>query len=203
VIAYRATHSTSPGELAQFAAGLLRAGRRRRVIPEGSRALRCFWQAVAGLRWFRDRTTPDALAREAGISRATACRYLDEVVAVLAAQAPDLRAALERAEDEGRAYVPPARQQGLRPSNRSRFPDPAMSSTWPCTSSPCSLDKSGVRWCSCPACGRSPDVREHAGHVLARLRDCSMPCDGAWTTEKNGLPARRAALGNAPEAARR
>jgi hypothetical protein len=112
VIAYRATHSTSPGELAQFAAGLLRAGRRRRGAPEGSRALTCFWQAVAGLRWFRDRTTPDALARDHGISRATACRYLDEVVAVLAAQAPDLRAALERAEDEGRAYVLPARQQG-------------------------------------------------------------------------------------------
>ena len=31
---------------------------------------------------------------------------------MLAAQAPDLRAALERAKDEGRAYVPPARQQG-------------------------------------------------------------------------------------------
>lgn len=40
---------------------------------------------------FRDRTTADALARDHGISRATAYRYLDEVVAVLVAQAPDLR----------------------------------------------------------------------------------------------------------------
>ena len=38
-------------------------------------------------------------------SRATAYRYLDEVIAVLAAQAPDLRETLERAKDEGLAYV--------------------------------------------------------------------------------------------------
>ncbi|HEV2373914.1 MAG TPA: hypothetical protein VGS19_17380 [Streptosporangiaceae bacterium] len=30
-----------------------------------------FWQAVLGLRWFRDRTSPDALARDHDISRAT------------------------------------------------------------------------------------------------------------------------------------
>jgi len=38
---------------------------------------------VLGLRWFRDRTAPDALARDHGISRATAYRYLDEVLAGL------------------------------------------------------------------------------------------------------------------------
>ena len=32
---------------------------------------------------------------------ATAYRYLDEVIVVLAQQAPDLRQALERARDEG------------------------------------------------------------------------------------------------------
>jgi response regulator of citrate/malate metabolism len=36
-----------------------------------------------GLRWFRDRTTTDALARDHGVSRATAYRYLDEVILVL------------------------------------------------------------------------------------------------------------------------
>jgi response regulator of citrate/malate metabolism len=36
----------------------------------------------------------DALARDHGVSRATAYRYLDEVVTVLADQAPDLRQAL-------------------------------------------------------------------------------------------------------------
>jgi hypothetical protein len=104
VIAYRATVDV-PRELAGFAARLLLAERRRRGTPKGSRALSCFWQAVLGLRWFRDRTAPDALARDHGISRATAYRYLEEVIAVLAAQAPDLRQALERARDEGLSHV--------------------------------------------------------------------------------------------------
>ena len=61
----------------------------RGTLP-GSRAVTCFWQAVLGLCWFRDRTSPEVLARDHGISRATAYRYLDEVTGVLAAQAPDL-----------------------------------------------------------------------------------------------------------------
>jgi DDE superfamily endonuclease len=87
VIACRATLDV-PRELAQFTARLLAAERRRRGTPRGSRALTCCWQAVLGLRWFRDRASPDALARDHGISRTTAYRYLDEVIAVLAGQAP-------------------------------------------------------------------------------------------------------------------
>jgi DDE superfamily endonuclease len=104
VIAYRATLDV-PRELVQFTARLLLAERRRRGTPKGSRALTCFWEAVLGLRWFRDRTAPDALARDHGISRATAYRYRDEVIAVLAEQAPDLHQALERARDEGLPHV--------------------------------------------------------------------------------------------------
>lgn len=100
MIAYRATLDV-PGELAQFVARLLLAERRCRGTSRGSRALSCFWQAVLGLRWFRDRTTPEALARDHGISRATAYRYRDEVIAVLAEQALDLREALGRAREEG------------------------------------------------------------------------------------------------------
>ena len=48
---------------------------------------------------------PEALARDHGISRATAYRYLEEVTAVLAGQAPGLRQALERASDEGVSHV--------------------------------------------------------------------------------------------------
>jgi len=59
VIAYRATLDV-PGELARFAAKLLAAERRRRGTPRSSRALSCFWQAVPGLRWFRDRTSPES-----------------------------------------------------------------------------------------------------------------------------------------------
>jgi response regulator of citrate/malate metabolism len=62
-----------------FLAKLLAAVRQRGGSPRGSRALTCFWKAVLGLRWFRDRTAADALARDHGISRATAYRYLDDV----------------------------------------------------------------------------------------------------------------------------
>ena len=96
MIAYRATLDV-PRELAWFLARLLLAERHQRGTPRGSRALTCFWEAVLGLRWFRDRTSPGALAHDHGISRATAYRYLDEVITVLAAQAPDLHKALERA----------------------------------------------------------------------------------------------------------
>lgn len=104
MIAYRATLDV-PRELVQFTAKLLWAERRRRGTPRGSRALTCFWEAVLGLRWFRDRATPEALARDHGISRATAYRYVDEVIAVLAGQAPDLHQALGRAQGEGLPHV--------------------------------------------------------------------------------------------------
>ena len=104
MIAYRATLDI-PGELAQFGAKLLWAERRRRGTPRGSRALICFWQAVLGLRWFRDRTTCDALARDHGISRATAYRYVEEFITVLADMAPELGEALGCAQDEGFSHV--------------------------------------------------------------------------------------------------
>ena len=104
MITHRATFDV-PRETVQFTAKLLAAERRRRGTPRGSRALTCFWQAVLGLRWFRDRTCPDALARDHGISRATAYRYRDEVIEVLADQAPDLAQALDRAIEEGLPHV--------------------------------------------------------------------------------------------------
>jgi hypothetical protein len=48
-----------------------------------------------------------ALARDHGVSRATGYRYLDEVIEVLADQAPDLHEALEKAKADGLAYVIP------------------------------------------------------------------------------------------------
>jgi hypothetical protein len=104
VIAYSATLDV-PRELAWFVAKLLLAEWRRRGTPKGSRALSCFRQAVLGLRWFRDRTTCEALARDHRVSRATAYRYVDEVIAVLADEAPELREALERAKDAGFSHV--------------------------------------------------------------------------------------------------
>ncbi len=65
----------------------------------------CFHQAVFALRWFRDNRDITALARDHGISRATGYRYLDEVIEVLAAQAPDLHEALQRAKDDSASHV--------------------------------------------------------------------------------------------------
>lgn len=94
-----------PRELARYLGRLLHAERRDRGTRKGSRALTCYWQAVLGLRWFRQNTDITALARDHGISRATGYRYLDEVVAVLAERAPDVHDALRRAKDQGLSHV--------------------------------------------------------------------------------------------------
>jgi DDE superfamily endonuclease len=104
VITYRATLDVHPG-LVRFLARLLTAERRRRGTPARSRKLSCRAQAVLALRWFRDRTRIQALARDHRVSRATAYRYVDEAVDVLSQQAPGLGEALERALAEGLAYV--------------------------------------------------------------------------------------------------
>jgi hypothetical protein len=104
VITYRATLDV-PRELARYLGRLLHAARRDRGTRKGTRALTCYGQAVLGLRWFRQTTDITALARDHGISRATGYRYLDEVVTVLAEQAPDLHDALRRAKDQGLSHV--------------------------------------------------------------------------------------------------
>ena len=104
MIAYSAMLDV-PRELACYLSRLLRAERRRRGTRNHTRALTCFRHAVLGLRWFRQNTDITALARDAGISRATGYRYLDEVITVLAGQAPDLHEALHRAKTEGLTHV--------------------------------------------------------------------------------------------------
>jgi hypothetical protein len=104
VITYRAMLDVHPG-LVRYLARLLAAERRRRRTPAQSRKLSCRGQAVPALRWFRDRTRIQALGRDHGVSRATAYRYVDEAAGVLAAQAPGLGEALERALADGVPYV--------------------------------------------------------------------------------------------------
>ena len=94
-----------PEGLVRYLARLPAAERRRRGTPARSRKLGCRGQAVLALRWFRDRTRKEALARDHGISRATAYRYVDEAVDVLSEQAPGLTEALERALADGVPYV--------------------------------------------------------------------------------------------------
>lgn len=104
MIAYRAMLDV-PRALAQYLSGLLNAERRSRGTRRHSRALTCFRQAVFGLRWFREDRDVSALARDCGISRATGYRYLDEVIEVLAAQAPQLHEALQHAKHDGLTHL--------------------------------------------------------------------------------------------------
>lgn len=94
-----------PRALVQYVGRQLQAERRRRGTPRGVRALTCFRQAVLVLRWFRDGVRVERLARDFGVSTATAYRYLHEGIAVLAARAPDLHEALDRARGAGLGHV--------------------------------------------------------------------------------------------------
>jgi hypothetical protein len=104
VIAYRAMLDV-PRELIAYLAALLRAERRARRTRRKARALTCWYQALFALVWLRKREDLTALGAGFGISRATAYRYRDEAVAVLAAQAPELTEALDRVEREGWSHV--------------------------------------------------------------------------------------------------
>src|SRR5450755_3650124 len=94
-----------PVQLAVFVAKLLAAHRREIGTRRGTRALTCQKQAVFALAWFRDRPDIPCLGKGFGISQATAYRYLDEAIGVLAVKAPDLRDALERAKEQGLPHL--------------------------------------------------------------------------------------------------
>jgi hypothetical protein len=104
VIAYGAMLDV-PRELVRYVSQLLSAQRRARGTRRRSRALTCFRQALFGLVWLRKREDVTVLAVGFGISRATGYRYRDEVVEVLAGQAPELAEALERVSGDGWSHV--------------------------------------------------------------------------------------------------
>jgi hypothetical protein len=104
VIAYRAMLDV-PRELVAYLAALLRAERRARGTRAKAQALTCFRQALFALVWFREREDLTVLGAGFGISRATAYRYRDEAVAVLAADAPELTDALNRVQQDGWSHV--------------------------------------------------------------------------------------------------
>src|SRR3954447_10764573 len=94
-----------PRELVLELAKLLRAERRDRGTRTGTRLLTCFGQALLVLVWLR--TEGDVAVVGAGfkVSRATAYRYRDEGVQVLAAQAPELHEALQEVAEQGWPHV--------------------------------------------------------------------------------------------------
>jgi DDE superfamily endonuclease len=104
VLSYRVTLDV-PVQLVLFVSGLLADRRREIGTRTGTRALTCWKQAVFTLAWFRDRPGVRRLGQGSGISQATAYRYLNEAIEVLAAKAPSLREALERAVELGLPYL--------------------------------------------------------------------------------------------------
>lgn len=94
-----------PKELVWFVAGKLAAHRRAIGTRRGTRVLSCHRQALFALVWFRERREVALTGRGFGISQATAYRYLDETITVLAAAAPQLPDALERVAAEGWTHV--------------------------------------------------------------------------------------------------
>jgi hypothetical protein len=104
VIAYRAMLDV-PRELVWKLAALLRAERRARGTRNGTRLLTCFKQALLVLVWFRTKGDVEVVGAGFGVSRATAYRYRDEGVKVLAEQAPDLHEALQEVAEQGWSHV--------------------------------------------------------------------------------------------------
>ncbi len=94
-----------PRELVRHLAQLLAVERKARGTRRGTRALTCFYQALLVLIWFRKAEDTTLLGAGFGVSRATAYRYVAEGITVLAACRPDLHEALQRAADEGWAFV--------------------------------------------------------------------------------------------------
>lgn len=94
-----------PFQLAAFVAGLLAQHRRELGTRAGTRALTCWKQAVFALAWFRDRPDIRRLGAGFSISQATAYRYKDEAVEVLAARAPSLGEVLDKAAEQGLPYL--------------------------------------------------------------------------------------------------
>jgi DDE superfamily endonuclease len=104
VLSYRVILDV-PFQLAVFVSGLLADHRLELGTRTGTRALTCWKQAVFALAWFRDRPDIRRLGQGFGISQATAYRYKDEAAEVLAARAPSLREALDKAVEQGLPYL--------------------------------------------------------------------------------------------------
>ena len=94
-----------PAGLVLFVSRLLARHREDLGTRKGARKLGCYRQALFVLAWYRDKPDIARLGAGFGLSRATSYRYVAEATGVLAARAPGLEEALERAVKEGTPYV--------------------------------------------------------------------------------------------------
>jgi len=104
VVSYRVMLDV-PRELILFVSGLLAARRREIGTRKGTRKLGCYRQALFVLAWYRDKADIPRPGAGFGLSRATSYRYVAGGTEVVAAEAPGLDEALERAVAEGTPYV--------------------------------------------------------------------------------------------------
>ena len=81
------------------------AHRQVRGTRKGRRSLTPYRQAVFGLASFREKRDIPNLGRGFGLCPATSYNYINEIIDVLAAQAPDLHQALQRAKAEGLPHL--------------------------------------------------------------------------------------------------
>ena len=96
-----------PRDLVLFVSRLLARHRRGEILKicKNTRCLGCYRQALFVLAWYRDKTDIPSVGAGFGLSQATSYRYVAEGTAVIAAEAPGLEEALERAVAEGTPYV--------------------------------------------------------------------------------------------------
>lgn len=127
VLSYRATLDV-PLTTAARVSRWIQAHRARVDTAPWQRAATCWTQAILVLRWLKDGTKVAMLARDAGISQATAYRYLHEGLDVIAAQAPDLPEVLEAGREAGWAYV--CLDGTLIETSRSSTKSPAGHDVW-------------------------------------------------------------------------
>lgn len=104
MITYRATLDV-PTHTWSVVTRWITAHRRAHDIRPWQRAATARAQALLVLRWFKDATRVHLLARDAGISTATAYRYLHEAIDVIASRAPDLGEVLATARQEDWPFV--------------------------------------------------------------------------------------------------
>lgn len=104
MLSYRATLPV-PLFVVRRVSAWLQAHRRAHDKRPWQRAATCWTQAVLVLRWLIDATGVHRLARDHGLSQATAYRYLHEAITVVADHAPTLEDVLAVQLDTGAPFV--------------------------------------------------------------------------------------------------
>ena len=146
------------------------AHRQVRGTRKGRRSLTPYRQAVFGLAWFREKRDIPNLGRGFGLCPATSYNYINEIIDVLAAQAPDLHQALQRAKAEAcptssstaRSSTPTGSTSKPFPAraNRSICGTPARPTTSAATSNPSSTRKASR--CGSPTSFPESPRRRHS-----------------------------------------